>query len=83
MSTQEVPMMEIIGEMAGRIWEILGRNGGMNVSQLPKAVKEKDDIVYQALGWLAREGKVTFSRQNNKTLVALSDHECDVYKKSH
>ncbi len=66
-------MYEIIGEVAGRIWSLLNKNGKVSLSQLPKSLKEADAITYQALGWLAREGKVEYHKEKNKTSVSLKN----------
>lgn len=68
-------MKETIGETAGRIWQALRDKEAVGISQLPKVLKEKDVIVYQALGWLAREGKVKYETRGKKTLVSLSESE--------
>ncbi len=71
-----------IGEMAGRVWEALGEKEKVAVSRLPQILKEKGEIVYQALGWLAREGKIDFHKKEGKTFVSLSDEEREIFKKS-
>jgi hypothetical protein len=50
-------MKNKIGEVAGRVWKTLG---------------EKGDIVYQALGWLAREDKINYYQKERRTFVSLS-----------
>ena len=65
-------MKEKIGETAGKVWDVLKAKKEMSLSQIPKAVKEKDALVYQALGWLAREDKIQYHTKGNKTLVTLS-----------
>ena len=62
-----------IGLVAGKIWEELRKAGQLPISQIPKAVKSRDTIAYLALGWLAREEKITLTTKGNKTLVSLSD----------
>lgn len=65
-------MIEYIGTNAGLVWNALDKLGKMDVKQLKKATKirtEKD--VYAALGWLAKEGKLTFVYEDNTLLVAL------------
>jgi hypothetical protein len=64
-------MEAAIGKAAGRIWDILHDNGKASVAQLPKLVGEKDVVTYQALGWLAREGKISYRTEGNRTFVAL------------
>ena len=68
-------MIDKVGNTAGRIWDILQQNDEMTISQLPKALKEKDSLVYQGLGWLAREGKVEYRTQGNKTIISLAREE--------
>jgi hypothetical protein len=65
-------MKERIGETAGKIWQTLRENDEMTVSKLPKVMKEKETVVYQALGWLARENKVAYRTSGNRTFVSVS-----------
>ncbi|MEW6051122.1 MAG: winged helix-turn-helix domain-containing protein [Candidatus Zixiibacteriota bacterium] len=60
-----------IGEMAGKVWSTLLKKEEIALTQLPKMVHEKEVLVYQALGWLAREGKVNYRVDGNKTFVSL------------
>ncbi len=60
-----------IGKVAGVIWDILSKKGEVSLSQLPKLVAEKDTLVYQGLGWLAREGKISYRSDKNRTFVEL------------
>lgn len=48
-----------IGENAGKVWNLLNSCGDLDVNYIPKlaGVNEKD--AYFALGWLAKEGKIT------------------------
>ncbi len=68
-------MKDKIGETAGGIWKILKKKGEVNVAQLPKLLNEKSAVVYQGLGWLAREDKVEYQTREAKTFVSLSDAE--------
>ncbi|HVP07508.1 MAG TPA: winged helix-turn-helix domain-containing protein [Candidatus Acidoferrum sp.] len=60
-----------IGDTAGRIWKALQDKDEIAVSQLPKIVKERDALVYQGLGWLAREDKISYRVDGNKTYVSI------------
>ena len=71
-----------IGEMAGRIWKVLGERENADVSKLPQMLKEKGEIVYQALGWLSREDKIEFDKREGKTFVSLSHEERKTFNKS-
>lgn len=66
-------MKDQIGKTAGAIWEVLRSNDRMALSQLPRAVKERESVTYQALGWLAREDKIVYETQGKKTYVALAE----------
>ena len=71
-----------IGEMAGKVWRILGEKEDVPVSRLPQILKEKGEIVYQSLGWLAKEDKILFHKKGGKTFVSLSPEEREIFKKS-
>jgi hypothetical protein len=64
-----------IGQIAGQIWKILKKKGEVNAAQLPKLVNEKSSLVYQALGWLAREDKIEYQVKAAKTFVSLAASE--------
>ena len=49
-------MITKIGENAGLVWGAL-QNGAQGLKALKKATKLKNEELYLALGWLAREGK--------------------------
>ena len=64
-------MIEQIGFNAGLIWGAL-QNGALGLKALKKATKLKNEELYLALGWLAREGKVTFAEGEAELVVALA-----------
>jgi Mn-dependent DtxR family transcriptional regulator len=68
-------MIEKIGETAGEIWRILKEREEVNISQLPRLLNEKSAVVYQAVGWLARENKIEYKTVGAKTLVSLTESE--------
>ena len=68
-------MKEKVIEAAGKTWRFLGQNGETNVAKLGRALKEKDAIVLQALGWLAREDKINYSVKNRRIFVSLVEQE--------
>ncbi len=68
-------MKEKVIEAAGKTWRYLGQHGETNVGQLGRAIKEKDEVVLQALGWLAREDKINYSIKNRRTFVSLVEGE--------
>ena len=64
-------MISKIGENAGLVWGAL-QNGAQGVKALKKATKLKNDEFFLALGWLAREGKLTFEEKEAELFVALA-----------
>lgn len=68
-------MKEKIGKTAGEIWEYLQAKEEVAISQFPKILNEKAVLVNQALGWLARENKINYRREGNRTLVSLAGSE--------
>ena len=64
-------MIEKIGFNAGLIWGALS-NGAQGLKALKKATKLKNEELFLALGWLAREGKVSFNEAEADIIVALA-----------
>lgn len=64
-------MITKIGENAGLVWGAL-QNGALGLKALKKATKLKNEELYLALGWLAREGKLTFEETEAETIIALA-----------
>ena len=75
-------MREKIGEMAGRIWKILEKKGQVEILKLPQILKEKGEIVHQALGWLAREGKIIFHKKEGRVFTYLNPEEQEIFRRS-
>ena len=59
-----------IGENAGLIWNAL-QEGALTFKALRKATKLKNDELYLALGWLARENKLAFAEGEDLTISLL------------
>jgi hypothetical protein len=68
-------MREKIGETAGQIWDFLKKKGEVSMAELPQHLKEKSNVVYQAIGWLARENKIEYRTAGAKTFVSLAESE--------
>ena len=65
-------MNDLIGTLAGAIWNALNENGALNTKDQKKAAKVKTDKeLYMALGWLLREDKVTITEADKVVTVAL------------
>ncbi len=60
-----------IGELAGIVWRTLESKGKLNLEEL-QAITGLDLIeVVAGIGWLAREGKISFSKENGVTSIQL------------
>ncbi len=73
-------MKDKVIETAGKVWKLLGQYGETSISQLPQLINEQDSIVFQALGWLAREDKISYTTKNRKTFVSLVDSEKQTFQ---
>jgi hypothetical protein len=63
--------MEVaIGEAAGRVWQALSK-GPLGLNEIPKATKLPADLTNQAIGWLAREGKIATVTSSKGTSLKL------------
>lgn len=64
---------ETIGAWAGLLWNALNEAENLDKKQIKAATKLKDKEIYAAIGWLARENKLTFaeSEDGKEVLVSL------------
>lgn len=62
---------EAIGSAAGDVWNVLAERGEQTVAGLKKAIDSPDELVLAALGWLARENKLTFATNGRSVTVSL------------
>lgn len=65
-------MNENIGLNAGKIWKYLNEKGETKIIKLKKELDLSSEEAYLALGWLAREGNVVFTKKGLSLLVKLS-----------
>ena len=64
-------MIQRIGETAGKVWRILDEKGEANLSQLKRGVKVDPLLIYQAIGWLAREDKLRIEKKGRYIFYSL------------
>ncbi len=64
---------ESFGAYAGKVWAALKESGSMNVLELSRKAKLKTTDVIGALGWLAREGKISIEIKNRTPYYALKE----------
>jgi hypothetical protein len=62
-------LSEKIGNHAGLIWTTLD-GGELNVKAVKKTTKLAEKDLNLALGWLAREGKITFNQVEDEQFVS-------------
>ena len=60
-----------IGDTAGEVWHALNDNGAMSLAKLFERVGGNRDVVMQAVGWLAREGKIDIVETKRGRVVSL------------
>lgn len=62
---------EKIGNDAGLIWNALS-DGELEVKAIKKATKLTEKDLNRALGWLAREGKISFREEEKELFISLA-----------
>ena len=64
--------MEIqIGEAAGKVWQALKSKGAMTKNDIAKATSLSTEFLNIAVGWLAREGKLSFGKGKAGPTISL------------
>ena len=67
-------MEELIGIAAGKIWSSLGEKK-LTQTQLKKATGLNEKMLFLGLGWLSKEGKIEFVKENNFEKISLTEVE--------
>ncbi len=63
---------ESIGTTAGVVWTTLSTSGKLTIKALKKETKIRaDKVLFSALGWLAKEGKIAFEEKGDDLCVWL------------
>ncbi|MGD9126140.1 MAG: winged helix-turn-helix domain-containing protein [Planctomycetia bacterium] len=68
---EKLSLVDQIGETAGEVWTLLNENGPLSLAKTVKAIGKPRDLVMQALGWLAREGKIEILEEGRSRVVTL------------
>ena len=72
MATVQHSCVESIGDTAGAVWHYLHEHGSCTVTQLTKEIDAPRDTLMQALGWLAREDKLSIDEEGRgKKIISL------------
>jgi len=64
-------MIKDIQDCAEKILSVLSRVDELNILRLAETLGERSILTYQALGWLAREGRVRYTQTGTRILVSL------------
>lgn len=67
----EITVESIFGAKAGMVWEALNKNGPSTIDNIVKATTLRRELVYGALGWLARENKIIVERRGRAMVFSL------------
>lgn len=62
---------DAIGDVAGAVWNCLNSEGPQSLAKLKKSLDAPSDTVLAAIGWLAREGKLSFETSGKAVTVSL------------
>ena len=71
MATVTTSYTSQIGETAGIVWNYLNENGSISLTKLVKQIDAPRDLVMQAIGWLAREGKIDIEEAGRAKTISL------------
>ena len=63
--------IEQIGETAGDVWRLLTAKGPLSMAQVVKQLDVPRDLAMLALGWLAREDKISIDNDSRSRTVSL------------
>ena len=67
-------MEEIIGIAAGKIWNTIGEKR-LTRTQIKKATGLNEKMLFLGLGWLCKEGKIEFVKEDNFEKICLTEEE--------
>jgi hypothetical protein len=62
-----------IDNAAGIIWRYLNEHGETTLGKLKERTKLSDQLVSMGIGWLAREGKLSFMKEGRTVKVVLRE----------
>ena len=67
--------MKDIGECAGVVWQVLQKKGAAHLTLITKETGLTRPEVQRAVGWLARENKVSVIEDGKKQVLQLNGNE--------
>ncbi len=63
-------MIQSIGETAGQVWKLLNECGPASLSSIKSCLKIKQNLILQAIGWLAREDKIRIEEKGRTVIYS-------------
>ncbi len=73
-------LMARVAECAVAVLQALGQVGEINILRLAEYLGEPSSLTYQALGWLAREGRIRYRQGGSQVSVSLTEEEKRKYE---
>lgn len=64
---------EDIGATAGKVWKFLQTSGESSLAAVERGVGGPKPLVCMAIGWLAREGKISMRQEKRSLQLCLVD----------
>ncbi len=64
-------MLKRIEQCAARVVSLLRERRSLNILLLPDMLEERSVVAYQALGWLARGGDISYSTNARQVYISL------------
>jgi len=65
-------MVDSVGRAAGEVWKHLDRVGEESIYRIGRELGLSHALCNQAIGWLAREGKICIRRAGRATYISLT-----------
>jgi len=64
-------MLETMGGAAGELWQYLNTHGASSATKITKESSLDSKSIQRAIGWLAKEDKLTIIMKGRSELLAL------------
>ena len=71
---QAMDMANSVKECAERVLNEIARSERVNVLSFAGHLGERSLIVYQSIGWLAREGRIRYLQEGNQVYISLAEN---------
>ena len=68
-------MASSVKECTERVLATLAKSERVNILAITQLLGERSVIVYQAIGWLAHAGKISYRQERNQVYLSLANLE--------